>query len=296
MPVIMILLDGLGIAPAGDLDPIRTASTLFFPLRPDRPVSVKINGWAVPTRADLDVPGLPQSATGHTTILTGINAARVLGRHFPGFPTVTLKNLIASHNLLTRLTKAGRRAKYVNAYRPTMPVVRRRKLRSATTIAAMANGQRLRGLPDILEGHALHHDFTNRLLIEQGEDLPPFTPRQAGRILARIAKTLDFTLFEYFLTDLAGHAQSLEWARYEALKIDSFLSGLLEDTDLDSTRILICSDHGNMEDPSVRTHTRNPVPTIVWGPGARESARRIQRIDHIAPEVLRLLTPEDSSQ
>ncbi len=32
--------------------------------------------------------------------------------------------------------------------------------------------------------------------------------------------------------------------------------------------IVITSDHGNLEDLSVRTHTRNPVPLAVSGPGA----------------------------
>jgi 2,3-bisphosphoglycerate-independent phosphoglycerate mutase len=292
MPVIMIMVDGIGISPDGDSDPIRNTSSLLRPLRVDRLVRVAFNGRAAPTRADLDVPGLPQSATGHTAILTGINAARVLGRHLPGFPTSTLKPLIASHNLLTRLTKAGRRARYINAYRPTTPVVARRKLYSATTIAALSNGQRLLGLSDIRSGEALHHDFTNRLLIEQGEALPLFTPHEAGGILARMAETLDLALFEYFLTDLAGHARDPEWARSEAAKIDSFLTGLLDECDLQSTHVVLCSDHGNMEDPSIRTHTRNPVPTVVWGPRAGDIVGKIQSIDQIADQVLRLLAPD----
>ena len=287
--LIMILIDGIGIAPVGAADPLRTSSSLLRQLHPHRTVPLPGNGWASPTRADLDVPGLPQSATGHTTILTGVNAAQVLGRHLPGFPTVTLRAIIEAQNLLGRLRENGRRAEYVNAYRPIHPLVLKRNLRSAMTVAAQTNGQRLRGVDDIREGRALHHDFTNRILIDHGEALPLFTPRHAGRVLAGIARTLDLALFEYFLTDLTGHAQDSEEAREQVKRIDGFLQGLLEEVDLDSTHVLVCSDHGNLEDLSVRTHTRNPVPTLLWGPDARESAARIRSIDQIAHEVLRLL-------
>jgi bisphosphoglycerate-independent phosphoglycerate mutase (AlkP superfamily) len=141
---------------------------------------------------------------------------------------------------------------------------------------------------DILNGLALHHDFTNTVLRKHGETLPYFTPRQAGHILAGIAKTLDFALFEYFLTDLAGHAQDPTMARQEVKKVEGFLEGLLESVDLRHTQVLICSDHGNLEDLSVRTHTRNPVPTLLWGPLVETLASNIESLEHIAPQVLRV--------
>jgi hypothetical protein len=176
----------------------------------------------------------------------------------------------------------------VNAYRPTHPLVTRRNLRSATTVAAQANGQRLRGVRDILEGQALHHDFTNRLLIEHGEAVPEFTPRQAGRALAHMARKLDIAFFEYFLTDLAGHAQHAESACDQVRRIGGFLEGVLEEVDFRQTHVLVCSDHGNLEDLSVRTHTRNPVPTLIWGPRAEELGGGILTIQDIAPAVLKL--------
>lgn len=243
----------------------------------------------MPTRADLGVPGLPQSATGHTAILTGVNAARAMGRHMPGFPTPTLRGIIEAHNLLAALGQAGFRASYVNAFRPTHPIVRRRGLKSASTVAALASGQRLRGIEDIRAQKALYHDFTNGLLIKEGEVLPAWSPKEAGRILAGMAEGLDLAFFEYFLTDLAGHAQDLQEACFQVRRIQEFLEGVLEEADLSCGHVLVCSDHGNLEDLSVRTHTRNPVPTLVWGPMAENLAQSIDAIDQIAPAVMRTI-------
>jgi 2,3-bisphosphoglycerate-independent phosphoglycerate mutase len=149
---------------------------------------------------------------------------------------------------------------------------------------------------DILEGQALHHDFTNQILIQHGEALPEFTPRQAGRALARMARKLDLAFFEYFLTDLAGHAQDAEKAHDQVRRIDSFLEGLLEEVDLRMSHVVVCSDHGNLEDLSVRTHTRHRVPTLLWGPQAEDMAGRIRSIQDIAPAVLHLVGCDDMAQ
>lgn len=286
---IMILLDGIGIAPNGSPDPLRSSLPWLRELDQENPLPIISDGWAVPTRADLGVPGLPQSGTGHTAILTGVNAALAVGRHVPGFPTPTLKRIIQAGNLLKRLNGAGFKASYVNALRPTHPIVRRKGLQSASTLAALSSGERLRGLEDIKDGRALHHDFTNQILIEQGEILPSWSPKEAGRRLARMALDSDLVLFEYFMTDLAGHSQDLREAHSQLGRINEFIQGLLEEADLTRGHLLVCSDHGNLEDLSVRTHTRNPVPTLIWGPQAHELAKRIGSIEQIAPTVLNLM-------
>ncbi len=289
MAIVMILVDGLGIPPNTASSPLDQGIAFLHGLRPDGPVPLPGGGWAAPTSADMGLPGLPQSATGHTAILTGVNAARLLGRHLPGFPTATLKAIIRSGNIFGGPTRCGLRALYANAYRPIHPVAVKRGLRGAAALAAEANGQRLMGVMDILDGRALHHDFTNGILIQHGERLPSYTPRHAGRVLARMARTLDLTFFEYFLTDLAGHTRDPAEAREQLRRVGEFLEGVVEEADLGRTHILVCSDHGNIEDLSVRTHTRNPVPTLVWGPEAAEIASRVTRIEEIAHEVMRLL-------
>ena len=289
--VLMILIDGIGIGPEGDLNPVNAPSTLFHGLNSEEPTRLPGGGWAVPTRADLGVPGLPQSATGHTSILTGVNASKTLGRHFPGFPLITLKRLIAKRNIMSDVQKAGLRGAYVNAFRPVIPdVMKRRNLKSASTLAALSCGQKLRSLEDIPEGRALYHDFTNRMLVESGERMPVFTPKQAGRTLAAIASENDFTLYEYFLTDIVGHAQDLGKAQQEVLKIQAFLEGVLDSVDSGRNHVLVCSDHGNLEDLSVKTHTLNPVPTMIWGPKAGPSSLDTLSIDRIPRVVSELLS------
>src|SRR5690606_26610443 len=61
----------------------------------------------VPTDAQLDVPGRPQSATGQATILTGINAAARVGEHYGPRPDARVRAVVDEGNLFRRLDEAG---------------------------------------------------------------------------------------------------------------------------------------------------------------------------------------------
>ncbi len=286
---LMILVDGIGLSPKGSGDAVRKCLPWLKDLDQEGAVPLPAGGWAASSQAHLGVKGLPQSATGHTTILTGVNAALSMGRHVPGFPTPTLRRIIESQNLLGALEKKGFKAEYLNAVAPMHPVVVRRGLKSAASIATLASGKPLRSIQDIHEKKALHHDFTNGTLILKGESLPRWSPRQAGRILAGMAMEFHMSFFEYFLTDLAGHARDYQEACSQVMRIREFLEGVLEEADLSAGHVLVCSDHGNLEEISVRTHTRNPVPTLVWGPWAEKLALGIESIEKIAPMVMETL-------
>jgi bisphosphoglycerate-independent phosphoglycerate mutase (AlkP superfamily) len=54
----------------------------------------------------------------------------------------------------------------------------------------------------------------------------------------------------------------------------------------------LTSDHGNIEDLSVRNHTLNDIPTIVWGRKSLEIAEKITDLADITPAILWLLTDE----
>lgn len=287
----MILVDGIGLCPKGLGDPVRTHLPWLQHLDQEGAAPLPAGGWAASTLAHLGVQGLPQSATGHTTILTGINAARLMGRHVPGFPTPTLRRMIESYNLMGILEQWGFRSEYLNAIAPMHPLVKRRGLKSAASIATLANGKPLKSIRDILDGKALYHEFTNGFLILRGEPLPRWTPKEAGRILARMGMESDMAFFEYFLTDLAGHSKDLQEAGFQMRRIREFLEGVLEEADLGSGHVLVCSDHGNLEDLSVRTHTRNPVPTMVWGPWAETLALGLHSLEQIASIVKQTLAP-----
>src|SRR5215831_8556921 len=56
-----------------------------------------------PLDATLGVAGLPQSATGQTTLFTGVNAARAMGRHHPGLPGPTLQAILRTESLFSKV-------------------------------------------------------------------------------------------------------------------------------------------------------------------------------------------------
>ncbi len=69
-----------------------------------------------------------------------------------------------------------------------------------------------------------------------------------------------------------------------------FIRMLLGMLDLARTTVILVSDHGNIEDLSLRNHTLNRVPTIVWGAYREPIARRIQSLTDITPSIVSLLT------
>ena len=68
------------------------------------------------------------------------------------------------------------------------------------------------------------------------------------------------------------------------------IRSLLARIDLDRTTVILTSDHGNLEDLSVRNHTLNPVPTIVWGRHRASIAARIRSLTDITPAIVAALT------
>ena len=72
------------------------------------------------------------------------------------------------------------------------------------------------------------------------------------------------------------------------------LGGLLDAWDAQNGLFILTSDHGNIEEKNQRQHTRNPVPTLLVGPGHAELAAQIhdlQDIAHITRTFLGLPTP-----
>lgn len=242
----------------------------------------------------LGVPGLPQSATGQTTMLSGVNAAAALGRHLSGLPTPTLVDILRRHSLFKRLVEAGRRATFANPFTAEYfeAVNNGRWCHSATTTAVLSAGLPLRMLEDLHAGRAVFHDVTGETLRERGYDVTTVTPEEAGRRLARLAREHDFVLFEHFLTDKAGHAQDWDAARHWLGVLDALLGGVLAEADLDRTLVMLISDHGNVEDLSVRTHTQNPVPALLIGRGRAQAAANLASLVDVTPAILALLGVE----
>ncbi|NQU07510.1 MAG: hypothetical protein HQ583_03030 [Candidatus Abyssubacteria bacterium] len=295
MRILMIFIDGVGVGrndPSGN--PFAALPSRIFTDFLDAPSSAPARGGlALRADASLGMEGLPQSATGQTALLTGVNAAEVIGRHLNGFPTKRLKEILNEHSVLKTLTETGLNAAFINVFNPLFFEALSEKLpirASVTTVANMAAGLSFFGVEDLVKRRAIYQDFTNRLLVENGFDVPIFTPREAGRILARSAARYDFCLYEYFQSDIAGHSRSRRRAIEEARKLEEFLLAVLDNSDLKETSILITSDHGNLEDLSSSGHTSNPVPVLLWG-GAADDAPSINSILDIVPLILKHLKP-----
>jgi bisphosphoglycerate-independent phosphoglycerate mutase (AlkP superfamily) len=160
---------------------------------------------------------------------------------------------------------------------------------STTTVATLSAGLSFFRVDDIGNRRCIYHDFTNESLITRGFDVPRFSAEEAGRVLSDVSRNFDFLLYEYFMTDRAGHGQNMEKA-YGVLKgLERFLSAFLDDVELTETLVILTSDHGNIEDLSVKTHTRNRVMTRLWGRGAEEVKDRIHSLEDVKPAILDIL-------
>ena len=292
MQILCIFIDGIGI---GSDDPRRNpfarVHSAILPLTEHQDSALPMNGVFIPTDACLDVPGLPQSATGQTALFTGVNAARQLGMHRSGFATPSLIEILRRESMFVKVRQAGRTAAFANAYSREffeLPDAKRAKITSVTTAATQTANLPFLLVEQIPEGRSLYHDFTNDALRKRGYDMPLFSPEFAGKQLATLARAYDFCLYEYFLTDKIGHLGGMDLAVAEVEKLERFLTAVLDHADLRSTIVIVCSDHGNLEDVSVMTHTRNPVPTMIWGisPDARAA---IRSLTDVTPFLLRQL-------
>ena len=289
--VLLFFIDGLGIGTRGPHNPFDglydAAPLAIFQ---DEPAVLPFDGVLAPTDARLGVDGRPQSASGQTTILTGINAPAAIGYHKQGFPNQALLDIIREHSIFLQLKRAGvNEITFANTYTKRFFEERPRWI-SATTAAVEAAGVRFNTVSDLRAGCAVYQDFTNAMLIDRGEAVDLRTPAAAGEVLAKIVAANKFTLYEYFITDKIGHAQDYEAAGCVLRSLALFIRSLLATLDLNSTTVILTSDHGNIEDLSLRNHTLNPVPTIVWGEHREELAARIHSLTDIAPAIVDVLT------
>lgn len=297
--ILLIFVDGLGL---GDDDPavnpvVRAATPVLRRLAggplarpaPRRTASAVL----VPLDACLGVPGLPQSATGQTALLTGRNAPAHIGRHLTAYPTPSLAALLAAHGLMGVLRRRGVSVALANAYTPAyFEAVAARRLRyGAITLHALQAGVPLRTVDDLAAGRAVYQDLTNARAREAGAGVPVITPEAAGRDLARISQVHAFTIFEFFQTDLAGHGR-IEGAVEIVERLDRFLGAVVEHVDLATTLVMLTSDHGNVEDARTRAHTTNPVPALLVGAGRDFIGERLQAITDVAPACIALLAGE----
>jgi len=291
--VIILFLDGVGLGdPDPETNPFMHAELPVLRSLLDVPhLTAEYTGAATARAAllgldaCLDVPGLPQSATGQTAILTGHNAPARLGEHYGPYPNPALQTILGQDSLFNTLLAAGQPVAYANAY-PTrfLDRVQRGKGRlSANTQAARLAGLKLRSGDDLRQGRAISAFLTNDHWPEPDLLLPRLTDRQAGRQLARLAADHTLTFFEFWYSDLLGHKMNRPESMRILPKLDDFIGGILEESDLSQTLLLVVSDHGNFEDWTIAKHTLNPSLTIVTGAGFERVAPQLRALTDIKP-------------
>ncbi len=291
MGVALLFFDGIGIGENNpEKNPFARYKSKFFRAFSDGgSLIADYDGIIIPTDASLNVPGLPQSATGQTAIFTGVNAPEIMQGHINGFPTPSLRQILLTESIFLKLRKLGKKATFANAYSKHYFEIRKEKL-SATTYAVLASDVTFRWYDkELQEEKAVPADLTGEFMRRFYPDIKIITPEKSGEIIAGLLEEYDFVMYEFPFTDEAGHNQDFELALKFIDRIEKFLDSLLSNADLEKHLIILTSDHGNLEDLSVKTHTLNKVPTIVWGRGREKVAERIKTLLDITPTIINYL-------
>lgn len=282
MKLVYLFIDGVGIAPPS----------------PDNPINPEvcpalcrlIASHCRPIDANLGVDGLPQSATGQTTMFTGVNASQFMGRHCEGFPGPGLRDVICRENLFLKLKERGKKVKFADAYLvESADELEVRRFKSVTTVMALTAPETVSTVSDLADDNAVLQDLTRETIRDRYPDIPVIDPEDAARHLFDIIRANDFTLYEYFQTDVAGHSMDYERACAVLREYDAFLSTLVRYTDAAGITLVMTSDHGNIEAMNERGHTRNPVPFIAFGPKENEMRSMVSSLADVTPAILSLM-------
>ncbi|MCX6138679.1 MAG: hypothetical protein NTV54_14435 [Ignavibacteriales bacterium] len=244
---------------------------------------------SIPLDATFGIDGLPQSGTGQAAIFAGIDIAATIGKHFGPYVPASIRQQIADNNVFIRLHRAGRTAKFANAYPKQYfdYIASPRARHPVVSFAARSAGLALNGHREVAAGKAVSADITATRWKEFGHaDVDAVSAKNAGRHYYVLSHDVDFLLFEYFLTDKAGHEQSMREAVESLERFDAFLGGILESWNPHKDTLLIASDHGNVEDLSTKSHTRNKVPFITAGAGKKYFLQHVTSLSDITPAVV----------
>lgn len=208
----------------------------------------------------LGVPGLPQSGTGQSCWLTGQDAVRYMGEHFGPHPGPTLQRLLRAAGLPGQLTQSGGRAALVNHYSPEYFAAQERRPRVGCFPYAFGAAGLALNPPDVPAIPAT-------LGLSYAE---PWTPvrglpelARLGEALGRAAQGADLLVADLWFGDLLGHRgraptppKVLAAGRAYLARVDALLEGTLHA----GARVVLGSDHGNLEDLNVKAHTVARVP------------------------------------
>ena len=295
--ILMVFLDGVGIGKQDELNNpffkygFKTFENIFNSI-PSNENKFLTNGthFLFPTDANLGVEGLPQSGTGQASLFCGFNAPKFAGKHFGPYPYSTTIPILQKENILVYFKEKYNSSYFANAYPQVFfdYLNSGRSRLSVTTLTCKLAGIRLNDVKDVSAGNALTAEFTNESWNQRlNYKLKVITPETAARRLLKISKKNKFTLYEYYLSDHLGHLRLTNEFEKLFTEMDEFLFTLLNEVDLKNMTLVICSDHGNLEDIATKTHTRNPALTITAGKAAEAIADSVADITQIKEALIK---------
>jgi 2,3-bisphosphoglycerate-independent phosphoglycerate mutase len=306
--LIFIFVDGIGIGNADDSNPFFASKADFLPLYQDSnglpflPESTPFKG----IDACLGINGMPMSATGQTTLFTGINTPSIFNEHRDSYPDKQMRKIIRDKNIFSQLINLNFKPRFLNAFPGSAHLFSPANIQllnngefyfsqrfkslfkrsiSVTTSMMVSNNMSPFSERDIVKRKALYHDFTNQSL-DKEYGIPNFSPELAAEILYNVSQDYDLLLFEYFMTDFYGHGFDIPDCIDLIQQLNRLIKHLISYMDEGSDTLLITSDHGNLEDGTTQYHTYNPVPLITWGYRSKSLRNSIDSIADVKPAVI----------
>lgn len=277
--IIYLFIDGVGVA----------APSVDNPVNPEVcPTLCRlIKNHAKPIDACLGVEGLPQSATGQATMFTGKNCPELMGKHCEGFPGPALRKIIEDNNIFLQLKRRGKKVKFADAYLiDDVGLLENQRFKSVTTVMALTMPEVISTVEDLVSDGAVMQDLTRETIQDRYPEIPVISPQRAAEHLFQVAQKNDFTLFEFFQTDVSGHSMDYERACNVLRTYDKFLAVLLRFVEAAGITLVMTADHGNIECMNERGHTLNPVPFITFGPREKFLRERVENLTHVTPALL----------
>ncbi len=293
----MIFIDGIGIGKKDkEFNPFfkfgfNTFRTLFGEIpSTDNPLLVRDKKYLFPLDSNLGMNGLPQSGTGQASLFCGFNAAEFIGKHFGPFPYTTTLPKIKKDHILIHFYKQRGGSFFANAYpKPFFDYLKSGRERLGVTAASCRmNNIKFNTVTNVRKGTALTAEVTNDRWNDRLKyTLPKIKSQTAARRLLKISEKYKFTLYEFYLLDHLGHLRIKDEFNAIYNVLDLFLFTILTEFDYKKTTIVICSDHGNFEDLSTKTHTRNPSLTITAGKYSEEIFNSVKSIKDIKSVIIK---------
>ena len=305
--LIFIFFDGVGIGEKLQSNPFYVAKTEYLPFFKNGVLPDPMHTPVKAVDAQLGIEGIPMSATGQTTLFTGVNVPAMLNEHRESYPNKLMRKIIKEKNLFSLLRKNNVTPRFINVFPSTAhlfspehidigddgefylsPLFREQHKYpiSVTTCMMVANNMIPFGIADILKEQALFHDFSNQSLDGKEQNPPRFTPEKAAEILYKVSRNYDLLLYEYFLTDFCGHGFNFSECIELVMQINRLVKRLVSLLDKENDTLLITSDHGNLEDCTTQLHTNNPVPLLTWGYGSAGLRDKIDSLVDICSVIV----------